>query len=343
MSNAKSRGSESSPTMPSRGWRVALSAVLLVHLLAVVAPPLSVEGSPVFVGLSRLLGWYVDPLRLNNGYRFFGPDPPQYSFLVDYEAYRADGTVVRGRFPDRQAQWPRLLYHRYFMLSSRLAGAAPPEWFAPAAPEDAAPENAAPADAARENAAQENAAGEYAARENAVRVDAARENAARADAAQENAALGNAAPENAAAHAASGPPPGVGDRLPGERTAESLAGATQPGLGELDAEPIVGPPGPMVPRPGAMSGGPPAAGRPPAATLRRDQPVAADHPYVRSYAQHLAAKYKAVRVKLYLVAHRAPSAEEVRRGVRLHDTLPPREACPLLIDYTPEPPTRAAP
>lgn len=318
MSNAKSRGSESSPTMPSRGWRVALSALLLVHLLAVVAPPLSVEGSPVFVGLSRLLGWYVDPLRLNNGYRFFGPDPPQYSFLVDYEAYRADGTVVRGRFPDRQAQWPRLLYHRYFMLSSRLTGAAPPEWFAPAAAEDAAPEDAAP-------------------------VDAAPGDAAPGDAVPGDAVPGDAARENAAAHAASGPPPQPSDLRPGERTAESLAGASQAGLGELDAEPIVGPPGPMVRRPGAMSGRPLAAGRPPAATPRRDQPVAADHPYVRSYAQHLAARYKAVRVKLYLVAHRAPGAEEVRRGVRLQDTLPPREACPLLIDYTPEPPTRAAP
>jgi hypothetical protein len=275
MSDKKPQGSECRPTMPSARWRVALSAALLVHLVAVVAPPLSVEGSPVFVGLSRLLGWYVDPLRLNNGYRFFGPDPPQYSFLVDYEAYCADGTVVRGRFPDLQAQWPRLLYHRYFMLSSRLQGAVPPQWLpaAPTAEAGSAPPPVAPAAAGREL-----------------------------------------------------------QQSPG--AVELLGSSPPPAATELDAEPIAGPPRGNGAQPGPM---PPAVltEMPYVPWPRRDQPVAADHPYVRSYAQHLAARYNAVRVKLYLVAHRAPGADEVLRGVRLHDTLPPREACPLLIDYTP--------
>ena len=37
----------------------------------------------------------------------------------------ADGTKRNGHFPDLNEQWPRLLYHRHFMLSEFLASSFP--------------------------------------------------------------------------------------------------------------------------------------------------------------------------------------------------------------------------
>jgi hypothetical protein len=59
---------------------------------------------------------YLDVLSLGNGYRFFAPEPGP-SHLVRYEATLDDGTLEQGVFPNRDIHRPRLLYHRYFMLS----------------------------------------------------------------------------------------------------------------------------------------------------------------------------------------------------------------------------------
>jgi hypothetical protein len=48
-------------------------------------------------------------MYLDHGYFFFAPNPGP-SHLVGIR----DQSVL---FPDRKEQWPRLLYHRYFMLS----------------------------------------------------------------------------------------------------------------------------------------------------------------------------------------------------------------------------------
>ena len=55
-------------------------------------------------------------LGLANGYRFFAPEPGP-SHLIRYEVTLPDGTRKEGFFPDRAHHQPRLLYHRYFMLS----------------------------------------------------------------------------------------------------------------------------------------------------------------------------------------------------------------------------------
>jgi len=95
-----------------RKWLLGLA---LFHLLAVVAEPLffysrsDVQAGPEFLALRRGLGPYVDWMYLDHGYFFFAPNPGP-SHLVGIR----DQSVV---FPDRKEQWPRLLYHRYFMLS----------------------------------------------------------------------------------------------------------------------------------------------------------------------------------------------------------------------------------
>ena len=64
---------------------------------------------------------YLNALYLNHGYHFFAPDPGP-STLLKYEGTAADGTPVAGVIPDADGHFPRLLYHRHFMLTERLAG-----------------------------------------------------------------------------------------------------------------------------------------------------------------------------------------------------------------------------
>jgi hypothetical protein len=63
-----------------------------------------------------------------HGYRFFAPNPGA-SHIVQYELEFADGRKEQGQFPDLQQHWPRLLYHRHFMLSETIyqATGMPPE------------------------------------------------------------------------------------------------------------------------------------------------------------------------------------------------------------------------
>jgi hypothetical protein len=74
------------------------------------------------------LGWYIDAGYLNHGYFFFAPNPGP-SHLIRARIEFADGRApIVETLPDLKAQWPRLLYHRHFMLSEQLnAQFAPPE------------------------------------------------------------------------------------------------------------------------------------------------------------------------------------------------------------------------
>ncbi len=78
------------------------------------------------------MGWlrpYIDVMYLNHGYAFFAPNPGS-SYLLRARLEYADGrSPVELTLPDRQRHWPRLLYHRHFMLSEHLNAA-----FAPAEP-----------------------------------------------------------------------------------------------------------------------------------------------------------------------------------------------------------------
>ncbi|QDU31717.1 hypothetical protein ETAA8_68770 [Anatilimnocola aggregata] len=122
------------------GWRIGLSALLLLHLLAVFLPPFQFacrvgngSSSPFADGL---VGWfrpYIGALYLDHGYFFFAPNPGP-SHLVKYKVEFADGerAPIEGRFPDLQQQQPRLKYHRHFMIAEAYnnqytSPVAPPE------------------------------------------------------------------------------------------------------------------------------------------------------------------------------------------------------------------------
>jgi len=113
--------------------RMLVSLGLLGYFGAVIVPPLA--GPPP---ASELATTALQPLRplvgclfLGHGYRFFAPNPgPGHS--IQWTMQLANGSTLTGSIPDRDADWPRLLYHRRFMISEKIAAVVPP----PDAPEE---------------------------------------------------------------------------------------------------------------------------------------------------------------------------------------------------------------
>jgi len=100
--------------------RAVVSVLLALHLLAVFMAPLAARPNASEIS-SYLVSWfqpYLDTTYLNHGYGFFSPDPGS-SFIIRFEVELPDGTVKQGVLPDRNVHWPRLLYHRHFMLTSQ--------------------------------------------------------------------------------------------------------------------------------------------------------------------------------------------------------------------------------
>lgn len=116
---------KSTPWIPPRWLKIAISIAVVLHLWAVVAEPIrfSTRGpggpSPAASALRAPVGRYVDFLYLSHGYAFFAPDPGP-SHLIHASWIAANGQSESQTFPDRNVQWPRLMYHRHFMLAEFL-------------------------------------------------------------------------------------------------------------------------------------------------------------------------------------------------------------------------------
>lgn len=121
---ASDRGGGSLRQLKPR-WKWLLSAVVVLHLLAVVAEPFrfftrSSRGtSPAADPARQWLAPYVEFAYLNHGYFFFAPEPGP-SHLIECRMSLPDERQVSLVFPDKKKQWPRLLYHRHFMLAEFL-------------------------------------------------------------------------------------------------------------------------------------------------------------------------------------------------------------------------------
>lgn len=127
------------PDPASMTWpvwaRVVVSVAVVWHLVGVMVAPISTP--PRFEGQDSVIGTklktvyepYVTALYLNHAYKFFAPNPGD-SHLLRYDLYFADGTKRVNRddqiLPDRFHHWPRLLYHRHFMLTEFINDFAPP-------------------------------------------------------------------------------------------------------------------------------------------------------------------------------------------------------------------------
>jgi hypothetical protein len=94
---------------------------LVFHLFCVfIAPAAMPPASPLLEQGYRLALPYNQLLFLNHGYHYFAPDPGG-STLIGWSIPRDGDYPLTGRFPDPQIA-PRLLYHRFFMLSDNLWG-----------------------------------------------------------------------------------------------------------------------------------------------------------------------------------------------------------------------------
>jgi hypothetical protein len=120
------RSSISAPPAWSRPARWLASLLIAGYLAAVIVPPLA--GPPP---ASELAGRLRQPLRpligalyLDHGYRFFAPDPgPGHE--IRWTVTMPDGSTQSGKIPDRETDWPRLLYHRRFMVAEKIAAQVP--------------------------------------------------------------------------------------------------------------------------------------------------------------------------------------------------------------------------
>jgi hypothetical protein len=107
---------------------VLVNVWLVYHLAGIFLAPWSVPPSSRFVQNAwRGVGAYVQILFLNHGYHYFAPEPGN-STLVAYVLEMPDGGRETGKIPNRGI-WPRLLYHRHFMLTEFLSSS---DGFAPA-------------------------------------------------------------------------------------------------------------------------------------------------------------------------------------------------------------------
>lgn len=120
----------STPVNPSPSWslraKLIVSGLVVLQLLAVLAEPFhffthspSRGSSQAARPLRQALGPYVEFAYLNHGYFFFAPEPGP-SHLLQCSLTMPDGTSPTLRYPDKYAQWPRLLYHRHFMFAEFL-------------------------------------------------------------------------------------------------------------------------------------------------------------------------------------------------------------------------------
>lgn len=100
--------------------KIPVSFWLAFHVAAMVIYPASIGAPPREILsqiTSRCFQRYMEALYMVSGHRFFAPEPGP-STLVQYRLEHADGRVTEQVFPHRSIR-PRLLYHRYFMLSER--------------------------------------------------------------------------------------------------------------------------------------------------------------------------------------------------------------------------------
>ena len=108
-------------------WRVGLSLLIVFHLIAVMMPPMAMQAegefgrSPSVKAIMSLVSRYGEFLYLDRGYAFFAPDPGP-SHLIQALVTQPDGEQSEVLYPNREQQWPRLSYHRHFMITEYLSG-----------------------------------------------------------------------------------------------------------------------------------------------------------------------------------------------------------------------------
>ncbi|HVU86867.1 MAG TPA: hypothetical protein VHD36_06075 [Pirellulales bacterium] len=105
--------------------KLAVSALLVWHLTAVLVGPFMRPPTVLGEVALPIFGPYLGAAYMGHSYKFFAPDPGP-SHLVRYDLEFADDSHRTGVFPNLDEEWPRLFYHRHFMLSE-FVNLAPPD------------------------------------------------------------------------------------------------------------------------------------------------------------------------------------------------------------------------
>lgn len=106
---------------PALFIRIAFTVFILWHFTGVFLAALCVPtSSDLVINIAQSwMQWYLDALYMNQGHSFFAPDVGP-GHLIRYQLLDQSGREIeKGDFPSRKEHWPRLLYHRYFMLADQ--------------------------------------------------------------------------------------------------------------------------------------------------------------------------------------------------------------------------------
>lgn len=117
------------PARPALWLRLVLSVAVAWHVFVVFISPFAIPPASLLVSgiaYSTYVRWYSEPLYLNHGYHFFGPEPPVNQLIRYRVTDTAGATIAEGEFPNKEQQRPRLLYHRHMMLADQ-ANLGPPD------------------------------------------------------------------------------------------------------------------------------------------------------------------------------------------------------------------------
>jgi hypothetical protein len=102
--------------------RIALTIFVVWHFTGVFLAALCVPtSSELVLNLAQHapMQWYLDATYMNQGHSFFAPDVGP-GHVIRYQLFDQSNQVIeQGEFPSRKEHWPRLLYHRYFMLADQ--------------------------------------------------------------------------------------------------------------------------------------------------------------------------------------------------------------------------------
>lgn len=110
--------------------RLLISLLVVWHVSAVFLAPFSIPPSSMLaadVVQGSFMQYYLDAVYINHGYHFFAPEPSD-GHLIRYQVLDSGNAIMKeGEFPNKQMNWPRLLYHRYFMLADQCQVSAATE------------------------------------------------------------------------------------------------------------------------------------------------------------------------------------------------------------------------
>jgi hypothetical protein len=103
----------------NRLLRWCINLCVILHFSAIIAAATVIGPAPGYAqAIWKVFHPYLQALFLNHGFNFFAPEPSP-STLMDFEAVRADGSIVKGRIPERSI-WPGLLYERHLLLTEHI-------------------------------------------------------------------------------------------------------------------------------------------------------------------------------------------------------------------------------